>query len=108
MKEVPAPAGDAGALPPARVNLRGEVLERGTKEPLAGAMVDVADGAFSASTDARGRFEIAGLPEGAVKVVVVENGHQRFETTETLEPGRTTEVKYYLRRSAQGAFETVV
>jgi TonB family protein len=97
---------EAAAGPTA--NLKGLVLERGTKTPLVGAMVDLNEGAFTTSTDAEGRFELQDLPPGTVKVVVVESAHRRFETTETLEAGKLTEVKYYLRKTVQGSYETVV
>lgn len=90
------------------VNFRGVILERGTKTPLVGAMIEVADGAQLAYSDEKGYFELAGVPLGRARVVVIENNHQRFETTEDIEAGKTLEVKYYLLKSAKGAFETVV
>ena len=93
--------------PPAAAVLRGVVVERGTREPLAG--VAVAAGAErSTFTDREGRFELADLPPGPVKVVAVEPAHERFETEERLEPGKALEVTYYLRRAAQGLYEVVV
>ncbi|HEY6100101.1 MAG TPA: TonB family protein, partial [Anaeromyxobacter sp.] len=89
---------DAPPPPPAAAlaTLRGVVVERGTREPLAG--VAVAAGEASAQTDREGRFEIAGVAPGKVSVVAFDAGHHRFETEETLEAGKATEVRYHLRR----------
>ncbi len=96
----PPPAEAATAI------LRGVALERGTRAPLAG--VALAAGDASAFTDCEGRFELAGLAPGAVKVVATDSGHHRFETEEQLEAGQVVEVTYYLRRAAKDAYETVV
>ncbi len=96
------------APPPVAVAvLRGVVLERGTREPLAGVAVSAGDQA-STFTDREGRFELPGLPPGPVKVVASDPAHHRFETDEVLEPGTTVEVKYWLRRSVRDAYEAVV
>jgi len=97
----PAPPPVAAAV------LRGVVLERGTREPLAGVAVAVGDGA-STFTDREGRFELAGLPPGTAKVVASDPAHQRFETEEVLEPGKAVEVKYWLRRAVRDAYEAVI
>jgi TonB family protein len=101
------PAAPAAAAPPATAILRGLVLERGTRAPLAGVEVATSDGA-SAFTDREGRFELAGLSPGAVNVVATDPAHHRFDTAETLEGGKALEVKYYLRRAAQDGYEVVV
>jgi TonB family protein len=100
---------DAPAVPAvaATAVLRGVVLERGTRAPLAGVEVAILDGA-SAFTDREGRFELTGLSPGPVEVVVADAAHHRFETAETLEAGKAVEVKYYLRLAAQDGYEAVV
>jgi TonB family protein len=95
----PAPA------PPAAV-LRGVILERGTREPLAGTSVTV--GARSVFTDRDGRFELTELAPGKVEVIALDSHHRRFATEETLEEGRALEVRYYLLRTSTDAFEAVV
>lgn len=104
--DAPSPAPPALA-PAALAVLRGVVLERGTRAPLAGVAVS-ADGGASAFTDREGRFELAGLAPGAVKVTALASGHHRFETVEALEAGTATEVKYYLRRAAADGYEAFV
>jgi TonB family protein len=91
---------------PPPVNLRGKVLERGTRVPVAAALVEAAG--KTTYTDREGRFALAGVPEGAVEVVVTEPAHARLEVTETVEPGEATEVTYWVRRVAQDAYEVVV
>jgi TonB family protein len=102
-----APAPDAGraaeAPPPA--NLRGRVLERGTRLPVAAALVQAAG--RSAYTDADGRFELA-VPDGTVQVVVTEAAHARTESDEEVSPGKATQVTYYVRRTVQGDYEATV
>jgi TonB family protein len=101
--DAPPPAAPVAAT----AILRGVILERGTRAPLAGVEVATADGA-SAFSDKDGRFELGALSPGTVAVVAVDPAHHRFETTETLEAGKALEVKYYLRRTAQDAYEAVV
>lgn len=93
---------------PKPVNLRGVLLQRGTKRPIAGATVDVNDGALVAVTDELGRFEVAGVPPGEAKVTVADLHHVRFETTETIEEGKVTEVTYYVQKRPTSPFEQVV
>lgn len=100
---------DAAPPPPPAASLaglRGVVLERGTRAPLGGVVVTA--GEASATTDREGRFELPVLAPGTVNVIALAPGHHRFETEETLEPGRALEVRYYLRRSAQDPYEAIV
>jgi TonB family protein len=92
---------------PAEAVLRGVVLERGTRAPLAGISVSVGEGAVAFS-DREGRFEIAGLAPGTVQVVAADPAHHRFVTEETLVAGQAVEVRYHLRRAARDAYEAVV
>jgi len=95
----------AEAAPPP-VNLRGRALERGTREPVVGAQV-IANGR-RVHTGPDGRFEIAGVPEGEVRVRVEGTAHEAFEAAEQIRPGQATEVSYWLRRTAQDAYQAVV
>ena len=104
----PAPAPAEASLAEARPGgvLRGVLLERGTRRPIAGASVSA--GEATTSTDGAGQFEITGLSFGAVKVVATDPAYHRFETEETIAEGKALEVKYYLRRDEQNAYEAVV
>ncbi len=96
------------AAPPTSeaVNLRGQVFERGTHRPLAAASVEA--GGKTTTTGKDGRFELAGVPLGKVKVTVFDPGYQKYEVEETVEAGQVTEVKYWIERSASGPYEAVV
>lgn len=90
------------------VNLRGTVLVRGTREPLANAIVSVAGGEFGATTDEQGHFEIADVPLGRHPVSVMASGFETFETEEEIVEGKVTEVTYYARKSLYSQYQTVV
>jgi len=92
----------------APVNLRGRLLTRGSKRPIAGATVDVNDGQAVAVSGEDGSFEVRGVPVGQARVVVVDVRHERYETTETIEEGRVTEVVYYVHPKPTSPFEQVV
>src|SRR5262249_43064905 len=104
-KPPPAPPGPP---PQAPVNFRGLVLERPSRKPIVGADVEVLGGKLAAVTDAAGRFEIRGVPDGQAEVTVIAPGYVRFASTETLRPGKVTEVTYHVLPHFQGAYETVV
>jgi hypothetical protein len=70
--------------PPPPAVLSGRLM--GPEGPLAGATVTA--GGKSATTDAEGRFEIAGVPPGAVTVVVEKPGYRRIEKALSLEAGQ--------------------
>jgi TonB family protein len=107
----PAPQAPAAAeaspdgAPPAPANLRGRVLEMGTRLPVVAALVQA--GGKSAYTDREGRFALA-VPVGEVKVVVSDAAHARYQVTETVLEGKATEVSYWILRTALSPNETVV
>src|SRR3954463_13683723 len=91
----PAPSGRA-ASQPVPVNLSGRTRERGTRKKLSG--IEVTAGGRSAFTDAEGRFELRGLPQGEPwEIVVAAPGYVRFATRETVPPGQQIEVEYRLQ-----------
>ncbi|BDG01581.1 TonB-dependent receptor domain-containing protein [Anaeromyxobacter oryzae] len=102
----PPPPEPAAPPEPLPVNFRGQVLERGTRLPVVAAQVQAAG--WTVYTDAEGRFAIAGVPDGPVKVVVTDAAHARLEADEVIEPGKATEVRYWLRRTAAEEYEAVV
>ncbi len=103
-----SPDTPAEEVAPAVVNLRGRLVQRGSKTPIAGATVDVNDGAVIAVSDEQGYFEAAGVPLGEARVVVVDVRHERYETTETIEEGKVTEVTYYVIKKPTSPFEQFV
>jgi TonB family protein len=101
-----SPPEPAAVTVPPPVNFLGRVLERGTRLPVVGAMVEA--GGQLTYTDGEGRFALAGMADGAVQVVVTDVDHARLESEETVEPGKATEVTYWLERTSSGEYEAVV
>lgn len=93
--------------PPAEGVLRGRVVDRESRQPVVGALVDAGE-AGVAETDADGRFEIADLPAGRIRVVVVASDYERFETEELVAEGQATDVVYYLEPLPRSPYESVV
>lgn len=103
-KEPPPPATDRPVELP--LSLKGRVVERGTRKPVAGAAVKI-PGVDPVITDATGHFEARFAP-GPVQVEVVEPHYQKYQTKENIKPGEQLEVTYYLMPNAYGLYETVV
>jgi len=55
-----------------------------------------------------GRFAIADLPPGKLRIVVVAPGYERFEAIEDVGARERIEVEYYLQRSSDNPYRTVV
>ena len=119
------PAGDPGSSDPVQdpvdapsspsvVNLRGEALERGTRDPLIGVIVTVFQGegddavGYEAETDAEGGFVFRDLPPGPWKILIEPKGYFPFRTTERVEPDQVTEVTCYVERGIYNPFDVVV
>lgn len=104
--EPPAPPPEEAPEPP--VNLRGRVLERGTREPLAGANVYLPEANLLAETDQNGAFELRGVPAGQVAIEVSGSRHRRLSVTEEVKDGEVTELTLYLWKQIEGGFEVTV
>lgn len=103
--EVPAapPVAEEGP-----VNLRGRVLERGTRRPVGGAEVALPSLSRTTTTDVRGNFSFRDVPPGQVPVVVTASEYQPFSTTESVQPGKEVQVTYHLLGLLGTPYETVV
>lgn len=86
-----APSGDLG----------GVLLEKGTRTPLIGVTVRLADGT-EAITDAQGVFRFSKLPVGPATLTIDDPTWYTLEDQEEVVAGKLTEVKYYLERKAAG------
>lgn len=119
----PAPAEPAQAEPvqaePVQaepvINLRGRVLERGTRAPLVGVVVvaytgaaEAPEQAFEAVTDEEGRFGFYELSPGAWSVVMEEAGYLLYRTDEEVQAGHLTEVTYYLEAEPGQGLDVLV
>jgi TonB family protein len=119
------PEPDAGP-----VRVFGSVLEAGQRTPVAGATVIAlpapADAELGkvrktsyagqaapawqrqASTDADGTFELRGIPDGKLRVIVLAPGYERLEHVESIARGEKLELRYFVARATDNPFTTVV
>ena len=81
-----APSGWA-ADPHSLATLHGRVMEAGTGLPIARALVALRDGGLDVTTDADGRFTLAGLPEGDAEIFVSTSGYGAVKRVVRVEPG---------------------
>lgn len=88
------------------VNLAGLIRERGTRRKLSG--IEIAAGGQTAISGKDGRFELRGVPEGAIDVVIAAPGYQRFAARETIKPGEKLEVEYRLQPLFVSPYEATV
>lgn len=93
---------------PAAVNLRGRVLERGTRTPIVGASVYLPDSELVTTTDGKGAFELRGVPEGDARIEIRELRYRPFDTVEEVVAGEVTEVTAYIWKKVDNGFEVTV
>lgn len=119
------------------INLRGQVVEKGTRQPVPGAMVAVAflapdttvlDGSWVTElerlgrltdqyqqedglvtyADSTGHFVFRSLPAGEVAISFPTMGYVPLTVTETITPGEVIESVYRLQKTQYSEFEIVV
>ncbi|MEK6747925.1 MAG: TonB-dependent receptor [Pseudomonadota bacterium] len=90
------------------VNLKGRVLERGTRNPLRGAVVYIPEQNLTAETDAQGHFELRGITLGKTHIRITELKHRKYEITEDIPDGQVVEITAYLLKNIAGGAEIVV
>ncbi|MDD9935470.1 MAG: TonB-dependent receptor, partial [Myxococcales bacterium] len=97
------------------VNFSGELVVRGTREPLPGLVVSVFRGsprapeqAFEAITDDEGRFEFFDLVAGDWNVLVEAEGYFPVRSTEKVTAGERTHVRYLVERGAYNPYDVLV
>ncbi|MDP2313689.1 MAG: TonB family protein [Pseudomonadota bacterium] len=81
--------------------IEGTLREMATRVPIPGAAVQVKRGdvvVASATTDAEGKFAIAGVEPGEVTLVAFTTEHQKDVIKLTVTPGEVAEVSAWLRR----------
>jgi TonB family protein len=95
-------------------NLEGNLLERGTRLPVAAALVTVFRGVgdkaqgFETTTDAQGHFEFYDLVPGEWKILADPGGYYPLRTLEQLKADSLTKVTYYIERSSYNPFDVLV
>jgi TonB family protein len=90
------------------VNFKGQVVQRGTRDPIPGATVYLPEQGLTVETDSDGRFELRGVVPGRLKVEISEPKHRKFLTTEEVKEGEVTELTAFLWKKLESGFETVV
>src|SRR5262249_31798442 len=99
---------------PGPLRVKGTLLARGTRAPLAGAhvtaMLDRPEDPRRFETDAalEGSFELHGLPDGHYRVIVTGSGIERSSFDETLGKGQVLTVRYFVARSWAARHESTV
>jgi TonB family protein len=89
-------------------DLGGKLLEKGTRKPLVGITVRLADGT-EAYSDAKGEFRLEKLPVGNTVITIEDDAFYTLEDEEEVVAGKLTELTYYLeRRGANDDSVTVV
>jgi len=119
----------AASLPEPVKNFSGQLLERGTRLPLTGALITVfrqgtggdesaaerdEDGGesgavgYEATADDEGRFAFFNLEPGNWKVLVEPPGYYPFRTNEDVADGEAIETVYYVERASYNPYDVVV
>lgn len=97
----PVTTAAAVTAPPAPViNFSGEIVERGTRRPLADAQVVITDLGLAAFTEKNGAFEFEDVPAGVYTIVVPIVGYEKFQTKEEIIEGERTQVRYFIEPAA--------
>ncbi len=94
------------AEPPPAVPFSGQVKEKGTRLPVAGAEVLLDGGEVHATADAEGRFALPAVAVGKHKIHVRASGYVPADTDETFKPGTRLEATYWVERKQR--YVTVV
>lgn len=79
--------------------ISGQITDRATSQPIAGAVVTV-DTVLTATTDAAGKFAIEKVPAGIVDYTVQAGGYTLVSSTVTAQPSVTFTLDVALDRSA--------
>lgn len=98
---------EAPPPPPALGKLAGEVREKGTRKPLAGASIVGEDGKALGETGPDGRFELQ-LSPGARALTIQAPGHAPLAARESITANQGVTVLYRLEPLVVDPYETIV
>lgn len=88
---------------------KGKVIDQGTKQPIAGASVQIGDTKSGTVTDSLGNFEIRNIPAGTFSVTVSSIGFQEKNISELLvAPNKTTYLEIELLEAVAKLNDVVV
>ncbi|PRP96213.1 energy transducer TonB [Enhygromyxa salina] len=120
------PSSDAAEAP---IRMLGRVREAGYRTPIEGASVLVIPAGelpvgeirgtlyeqpgepawtVQTQTDAAGNYELRGVPEGRVRLIILAAGYLRSDRVLELEPNKQLEINVWPRREAQNPYRTEV
>lgn len=85
--------------------VRGKIIERGTRSQLSGVNVFILPHKLKATTDEKGRFIFPDVPGGECTVIVNLTGYRKYESATTCP---TKEMTIYLEKVSYNSFETTV
>ena len=105
----PPPPPPVASGPPLNSELRGRLVEMGTRLRVLGATVAArVDGRYySVEVDTAGRFSLK-LPAGDARITVHAPNYNAFLQQEKLSPGQALSVSYFLERDQYDPYEIVV
>jgi TonB family protein len=115
---IPGTPAAPAAKPAAVENFTGQLLERGTRLPMAGVVVTIfhddtssPEGkpqGFEATTDAAGKFHFYDLAAGEWKLLVEAPGFYPFRTTEAVATNEKVSATYYVERGSYNPYDVTI
>ena len=100
-----------GATPPAaqqRGSVKGTVRDAGTLQPVSGVQVMIPNTQLQTTTDARGAYEINGVPAGGIQIRVRAPGYSAALATTMVPADQAVTVDFKLNPSVISLDELVV
>lgn len=97
----PTPAPRAPSTVPSGT-LRGQWLQSGTRQPIAGGTVRLPQLGLETLTDAEGRFEFKSVPAGLVRLALTDEEQVTLDDTEEVRARAITDVTYYAEPTGFG------